>query len=65
VLALPNVPPVADLAAAGVRRISVGSGFHLVALGATVAAAQELLEQGTYGFWQVAGPAMSVREAFD
>jgi 2-methylisocitrate lyase-like PEP mutase family enzyme len=65
VLALPGVPPVAELAAAGVRRISVGSGFHLVAMGATVTAARELLEQGTYGFWGVAGAAMAVRAAFD
>ena len=36
VLALPNTAPVAELGAAGVRRISVGGGFNRVALGATV-----------------------------
>lgn len=64
VLALPGVPPVAELAAVGVKRISVGSGFNLVALGATVDAARELLEQGTYGFWKVAGAAGPARDAF-
>ncbi len=65
VLALPTVPPVADLASVGVKRISVGSGFNLVALGATVDAARELLEQGTYGFWAGAASAGSARDAFD
>jgi 2-methylisocitrate lyase-like PEP mutase family enzyme len=65
VLALPGTAPVAELAAAGVRRISVGSGFSRVALGATVDAARELLERGTYGFWDVAASAgVPVREAF-
>jgi 2-methylisocitrate lyase-like PEP mutase family enzyme len=64
VLALPNVPPVAELAAAGVRRVSVGSGFNRVALGATVDAARELLDEGTYGFWRVAASAAPVRDAF-
>jgi 2-methylisocitrate lyase-like PEP mutase family enzyme len=64
VLALPNVPPVAELAAAGVRRVSVGSGFNLVALGATVDAAKELLESGTYGFWRTAASAGPARDAF-
>jgi 2-methylisocitrate lyase-like PEP mutase family enzyme len=52
VLALPTAPPVAELAKLGVARISVGSGFALAALGALVEAGRELLEQGTYGFWQ-------------
>jgi 2-methylisocitrate lyase-like PEP mutase family enzyme len=64
VLALPNTAPVAELGAAGVRRISVGGGFNRVALGATVAAANEFLEQGTYGFWKVAAAAAPVRDAF-
>jgi 2-methylisocitrate lyase-like PEP mutase family enzyme len=54
VLALPAAPPVAELAAVGVRRISVGGAFAFVALGAVVEAARELREQGTYGFWDVA-----------
>jgi 2-methylisocitrate lyase-like PEP mutase family enzyme len=64
VLALPNVPPVADLAAIGVRRISVGSGFNMVALSATVDAARELLDEGTYGFWKNAASAGVARDAF-
>jgi 2-methylisocitrate lyase-like PEP mutase family enzyme len=55
VLALPNAPTVAELADLGVARISVGSAFSLAALGALVESARELLEQGTYGFWQRAG----------
>jgi 2-methylisocitrate lyase-like PEP mutase family enzyme len=52
VLALPNGPTVAELAEAGVRRISVGGAFAFAAYGALVEAARELLDQGTYGFWE-------------
>jgi 2-methylisocitrate lyase-like PEP mutase family enzyme len=55
VLALPAAPPVAELAQAAVARISIGGGFAWVAMGAVVEAARELREQGTYGFWQIAG----------
>jgi 2-methylisocitrate lyase-like PEP mutase family enzyme len=65
VLALPGVPSVAELGAAGVRRVSVGGGFAFAALGALVAAGRELLDQGTYGFWENAGPgAKAARGAF-
>jgi 2-methylisocitrate lyase-like PEP mutase family enzyme len=65
VLALPVAPPVAELAAAGVKRISVGGAFAFASLGALVAAGRELLEQGTYGFWQNAGVgAKTARAAF-
>jgi 2-methylisocitrate lyase-like PEP mutase family enzyme len=50
VLAVPGAPPVAELAAAGVRRISVGGAFAFAALGAVVEAARELREDGTYGY---------------
>ncbi|HEY6549779.1 MAG TPA: isocitrate lyase/phosphoenolpyruvate mutase family protein [Solirubrobacterales bacterium] len=50
VLAFPGVPSVPELAAAGVRRVSVGGSFAFAALGATVEAAQELLSKGTYGY---------------
>ena len=63
VLATPAVPPVADLAAAGVRRISVGGAFAYTALGAVVAAAKELRERGTYGFWATAGPGAAAARA--
>jgi 2-methylisocitrate lyase-like PEP mutase family enzyme len=50
VLALPGGPVISELASAGVRRVSVGSGFAFAALGALVEAATELRERGTYGF---------------
>ena len=52
VLALPNGPTVAELAEAGVRRISVGGAFAFAAYGAMIEAAREFLDQGTYGFWE-------------
>jgi 2-methylisocitrate lyase-like PEP mutase family enzyme len=50
VLAMPSIPPVSELAAAGVARVSVGGSFAFTALGALVAAARELREQGTYSY---------------
>jgi 2-methylisocitrate lyase-like PEP mutase family enzyme len=50
VLALANAPTVAELAEAGVARISVGGAFAFAALGAVVEAATELRDQGTYGY---------------
>ncbi len=65
VLALPGAPTVAELAELGVARVSVGSGFALVAYGAMVDAARELLDHGTYGWWQQAGTGRTTtREAF-
>jgi 2-methylisocitrate lyase-like PEP mutase family enzyme len=65
VLALPGAPPVAELAELGVRRVSVGGGFAFAAAGALAAAGRELLSDGTYGFWETAGPgAKAAREAF-
>jgi 2-methylisocitrate lyase-like PEP mutase family enzyme len=49
VLALPGTPSVEVLAAAGVRRISLGTGFVRTALGAFVRAAREVSEHGTFG----------------
>ncbi|HVZ68992.1 MAG TPA: isocitrate lyase/phosphoenolpyruvate mutase family protein [Rhizomicrobium sp.] len=48
VLALPGVPPIAELKAAGVRRISAGSGLARAALGAAKTAAKQLLDEGRY-----------------
>ncbi len=50
VLAIEGAPPVPALAEAGVSRVSVGGSFAFAALGALVAAATELRDQGTYGF---------------
>ena len=63
VLALPGVPSVADLFEIGVKRISVGGAFAFAALGALAQAGRELLENGTYGFWDLAGPGASAARA--
>jgi 2-methylisocitrate lyase-like PEP mutase family enzyme len=47
---------VAELAALGVRRISVGSALSRAALGAFVRAAREIKETGTFAFAQEAMP---------
>jgi 2-methylisocitrate lyase-like PEP mutase family enzyme len=65
VLARAATPPVAELAALGVKRISVGGGFAFSAYGAAVEAACELLDEGTYGFTELsAAGAKAVRTAF-
>jgi 2-methylisocitrate lyase-like PEP mutase family enzyme len=65
VLAMPGVPPVAELAAVGVSRISVGGGFAFAGLGAVVEAARELREDGTYTFWEWTSiGARGARKAF-
>ena len=65
VLALPGAPPVAELAAAGVARVSVGGAFAFAALGAVVEAAQELQRDGTYGYFErVAAGSRAARSAF-
>ena len=50
VLAMRTCPSVAELAAAGVRRVSVGGAFAFAALGTLVESARELREHGTYGY---------------
>lgn len=47
---------VANLAAAGVRRISVGSALNRAALGAFLRASREILEKGTFTFGDDAAP---------
>jgi 2-methylisocitrate lyase-like PEP mutase family enzyme len=65
VLALPGAPSVAELAGAGVGRVSVGGAFAFVAFGAMVEAARELSEQGTYSYGARAGTGIkAVRAAF-
>jgi len=65
VLALADAPAVADLAAAGVGRISVGGSFAFAALGAVVEAARELSTEGTYTYWERArAGAKGARAAF-
>lgn len=48
VLAGAGAPPVADLAAAGVARISLGSSVAAAAYGLAQRAARELFDEGTY-----------------
>ena len=55
VLVWPGLPPVAELAEAGVARISVGGAFSYVALAALTRAARELLDHGSYGFAELVG----------
>jgi 2-methylisocitrate lyase-like PEP mutase family enzyme len=56
---------VAELAGVGVARISVGGALCFAAIGAVVEAANELKEQGTYGFMErAAAGARAARAAF-
>ena len=65
VLARPGLPSVAELAELGVSRISVGGAFAFAALGATVQVAQELREQGTYEYSELAAVGLrAARQAF-
>jgi 2-methylisocitrate lyase-like PEP mutase family enzyme len=50
VLALPAGPKLAELASAGIRRVSTGGGLAGAAYGALVAGARELLDDGTAGY---------------
>jgi 2-methylisocitrate lyase-like PEP mutase family enzyme len=65
VLARPAGPTVAELAEAGVARISVGGSIAFAALAAAVAAGRELLEQGTFSWFEQAHDGAEVaRQAF-
>jgi len=65
VLMLPGCPPVSELAAAGVARVSVGGGFAFAAIGAVVEAARELRDDGTAGYLeQTTAGAAAARAAF-
>lgn len=63
VLARPGVPPIDELAALGVSRVSVGGAFAFAAIGAVVEAAHELRERGTYGFAAGAAAGSSAARA--
>ncbi|HEV3046836.1 MAG TPA: isocitrate lyase/phosphoenolpyruvate mutase family protein [Solirubrobacteraceae bacterium] len=65
VLAKATTPPVSELAALGVARVSVGGAFAFAAYGAMLEAARELRERGTDGFTELAGAgARAARAAF-
>ncbi len=54
VLVRPGLASVAALAQVGVARISVGGAFSQVALAALTRAGRELIDDGTYGFMDLA-----------
>ena len=65
VVARPGCPPVAELAALGVGRVSVGGWLALEAFGAAVEAATEFRDHGTFGYLDRASAAApSIRAAF-
>jgi 2-methylisocitrate lyase-like PEP mutase family enzyme len=65
VLARKGAPPVSELGRLGVSRISLGGALAFAALGELVAAARELREQGTYGYFErMAEGVQAVRDAF-
>jgi 2-methylisocitrate lyase-like PEP mutase family enzyme len=65
VLALAGSPPVSELAALGVSRVSVGGAFAFAAFDALVRAARELKQQGTYGYTtDSASGSAAVKAAF-
>jgi 2-methylisocitrate lyase-like PEP mutase family enzyme len=54
VILVPGGPSVTELAGAGVARISVGSSFHNVVLGALARAGRQLLEDGSSAWMDLA-----------
>jgi 2-methylisocitrate lyase-like PEP mutase family enzyme len=64
VLARPGAPPIAELAAAGVRRVSTGSLLASRAYGALLAAAKLLRDEGTSAYAEGGLGGETVRDAF-
>jgi 2-methylisocitrate lyase-like PEP mutase family enzyme len=60
VLVTPAAPTVGELAELGVSRISVGGALAVAAYGAAINAVNELRDQGTYGYWDLAAVARPV-----
>ena len=65
VLALPSGPSVAELAAAGVRRVSTGAALAGAAYGALLTGAEELRTDGTSRYTAAGAPAKALKAAFD
>ena len=65
VLALPSGPSVAELGAAGVRRISTGGALARAAYGALLVGAAELRDGGTSAYSRAGAPAEALRAAFE
>jgi 2-methylisocitrate lyase-like PEP mutase family enzyme len=49
--------PVAELEAAGVRRISLATSLYRAAMGGLVAAAREVKDKGTFGYVDTSLPS--------
>ena len=64
VLALASGPPVPELAAVGVRRVSTGGSLAGSAYGALLVGAQELLAEGTSGYAAAGLSAEALEAAF-
>jgi 2-methylisocitrate lyase-like PEP mutase family enzyme len=64
VLALPNAPKVSELAAVGVRRVSIGSSLARAAYGALLEGANELLRSGTSRYAESGAPREALASAF-
>jgi 2-methylisocitrate lyase-like PEP mutase family enzyme len=65
VLMGPGGASVSDLAALGVRRVSVGGSLARAALSGFLKAARELKDQGTFGFTADATPHTELNAAFE
>jgi 2-methylisocitrate lyase-like PEP mutase family enzyme len=63
VLLVPHGPSVEELAGAGVARISVGSAFHSVALGAVARAGRQLLQDGSSAWMDMAAEGRALAAA--
>ena len=63
VLIFPGVPPIPELGALGVSRVSIGGAFAFAAIGAVVSAATELRDQGTYGYASAAAEGIKAARA--
>lgn len=60
VLVLPGAPSIPELAELGVARISVGGAVAAAAYGAAMQAIEQLRDEGTTGYWELAGHARSI-----
>ena len=65
VLALPSGPSVAELGAAGVRRVSTGGALARAAYGALLTGAVELRDGGTSAYSRAGAPAEALKAAFE
>jgi 2-methylisocitrate lyase-like PEP mutase family enzyme len=65
VLALPSGPSIAELASAGVRRVSTGGALARASYGALLAGASELLEAGTSHYAASGASNDALKAAFE